>query len=233
MRVNMKRSSRFTWIQLLVVIAVTVLLGILAVAGFKQIGMRGNQSIGVHNCKQIILALQQFAKDHGHQYPDTVPNKLGGGSVATSNDAFRKLIQEEIVRDESIFGCPYGYQPDGNIGAAPRYSKALKPGENHWALAAGQTDTVVGSMPLVFENPVSPSWAPQWNADVCARPGLGRVWPGGQIIIGRNDGSVAMEQLSGDRGVVSPKPVPGGLNTFTQTSPGLPQRVLNIVLPSR
>lgn len=233
MRVNMKRASRFTWIQLLVVIVVTILLGLLALAGFKQIGMRGNQAIGVHNCKQIILAMQQFAKDHDHSYPDSVPNKLVSGSVGTSNDVFRFLIQEEIVRDEAIFGCPYGFKPDGNIGAAPRYRKALEPGENHWALTAGQTDTGVGSMPLVFENPVGNGWPPSWNADVCAQPGLGRVWPGGQIIVGRNDGSVAMEKLSGDRGRVSPKSLSGGLNTFNQVSPGQPQRVLNIVIPAR
>ncbi|HBJ83394.1 MAG TPA: hypothetical protein DDZ88_05870 [Verrucomicrobiales bacterium] len=226
----MKRTAAFTRIELLLVITVIALLGILAVAAFKEIEMRGNQSLGVHHCKQIILALQQYAKVNGHQYPDSVPNKISGGIAATANDAFRVLIQEQIVTDERLFGCPYGYKPDGNIGAAPGYDKALEPGENHWALTAGQTDTTVGSMPLVFENPVSPGWAPQWNADVCARSGPGRVWPGALIIVGRNDGSVAMEKLSGEHGRVSPKPLVGGLDIFTQASSVLPQRVLNIVI---
>ncbi|MDZ4401832.1 type II secretion system protein [Prosthecobacter sp.] len=228
----MKRTAAFTRIELLLVIAVTALLGVLSVAAFKFIEMEGNQATGVHNCKQIILALQQFAKDHGHQYPDSVTNKFTGGTSPTSNDAFRFLIQEQIVKDEHIFGCPDGFKPDGNIGAAPRYSKALEPDENHWALTAGQTDTGVGSMPLVFENPVSNSWAPYWNADVCARSGLGRVWPGALIIVGRNDGSVGMEKMSGEHGLVSPKPLIDGLDIFTQASSGQPQRVLNITLPS-
>ena len=223
----MERTTAFTRIELLLVIAVMALLGILAVAAFKFIEMKGNQAMGVHNCKQIILAMQQFAKDHDHQYPDSVTNKHEGGLAASANDAFRFLIQEQIIQEERIFGCPDGFRPDGNIGAAPRYRKALEPSENHWALTAGQTDTTVGSMPLVFENPATNGWPPQWHADVHAQSHRGRVWSGCQIIIGRNDGSVAMEKLSEKHG--SPNPLVDGMDIFTQASSGQPQGVLNII----
>ncbi|MDP1588730.1 MAG: type II secretion system protein, partial [Prosthecobacter sp.] len=106
----MKRTAAFTRIELLLVITVIALLGILAVAAFKSIEMKGNQAMGVSNCKQIILALHQFAKSHGHQYPDSVTNKHTGGLAVTSNDAFRFLIQEQIVKEERIFGCPVGFK---------------------------------------------------------------------------------------------------------------------------
>lgn len=227
----MKHTPALTRIELLIAIAAFVLLAVLITAGYKAIEMRGSEEKGVGNCKQIILALQQFAKEHDHHYPDSVPDKFAGGLAATSNDAFGSLIRKEIVSEESIFGCPHGFMPDGNIGTAPKYREALKPGENHWALTAGQTDTAPGSMPLVFENCRSSGWPPYWNADVTAQPHVGRTWPGGRIIIGRNDGSVAMEQLSGDHGMVSPKSLPGGLDIFVQASDMLPQRVLNIVVP--
>ena len=88
----MKRTAAFTRIELLLVIAVFAILGILAVAAFKFIEMEGNQARGVSNCKHIILALHMFAKDHDHQYPDSVTNKHDGGLAVTSNDAFRFLI---------------------------------------------------------------------------------------------------------------------------------------------
>ncbi|MDZ4404925.1 type II secretion system protein [Prosthecobacter sp.] len=225
-----KRNHAFTLIELLVVITIIAILASLAVPAFTMVQTQGNQMKGVNNCKQIILSLKQFSKDNNSQYPDSVTNSMTGGVAATSNDAFRFLIQEQIVQDERIFGCPAGFNPDNNLGTAPGYGMALTPGENHWALTAGQTDTTQGNMPMVFENPVSSGWPPQWNADVAGQIKPGRTWPGGKIIIGRNDGSVAVEALNGKRGTVGPKVMAGGMDTFTQASQGIPQRVLNVIL---
>ncbi len=227
-----KRNHAFTLIELLVVITIIAILASLAVPAFTMVQTQGNQMKGVNNCKQIILSLKQFSKDNNSSYPDSILNPLTGGVANTSNDAFRFLVQEQIVTDERIFGCPAGYNTMDNnsLGAAPSFGQALLPGENHWAMTAGQTDTTQGNMPMVFENPVTQGWPPQWNADAAGQIKPGRTWPGGKIIIGRNDGSVAVEALNGKRGTVGPKQMAGGMDTFTQASQGQPQRVLNIIL---
>ena len=165
-----KRNHAFTLIELLVVITITAILAGLAVPAFSFMAQtQENQMKGINNCKQIILSLKQFSKDNGSYYPDSVQNPVTGGMAQNANDAFRFMIQEQIVADERIFGCPAGYTPNNDIGQAPSYGNALMPGENHWAMTSGQTDTSVGSMPLVFENPATNSWPPVWNADVAGQ----------------------------------------------------------------
>ncbi len=235
-----KNNHAFTLIELLVVITIIAILASLAVPAFTMVQTQGNQMKGVSNCKQIIASLKLFSKDNNSMYPDMVNNQssgggggggmAGGGMATTSNAAFRRLIYEQIVTDERIFGCPAGYNPDANIGVPPGYGMALLAGENHWAMTSGQTDTTPGNMPIVFENPANIGWPPMWNADVAGQIKPGRTWPGGKIIIGRNDGSVAVEPLSGKKGMVGPKMMAGGLNIFTQAAPGQRQIVLNIQL---
>ncbi|WP_395736783.1 type II secretion system protein [Prosthecobacter sp.] len=231
---NTERNQAFTSTELLVTLAVIGILSILVLpACSKMAETQERQMKGVNNCRQIILSMKQFSKDHDSQYPDSVQNPITGGMAQNANDAFRMLIQEQIVNDERIFGCPAGYNPDNNIGQAPSYANALMPGENHWSMTAGQKDTSEGSMPLVFENPATVGWPPQWNADVAGQIQPGRTWPGGKIIIGRNDGSVAVETLAGTTGKVGPKILPGGTNMFVQASKGLPERVLPVVYNGR
>lgn len=224
-----KRNHAFTLIELLVVITIIAILAGLAVPAYNYVQMLANQTRGVNNAKQVIMSMKLFSKEHNTQYPDTVPNPLTGALAQNANDAFRLMIQEKIVTDERIFGCPAGFNPDSNLGQSPGYDLALLPGENHWAMTGGLTDTVAGNMPLVFENPANLNWPPQWNADLAGKVAAGRTWTGGKIIIGRNDGSVAVETLSDTKGMVGPRVMAGGTNLFTQASDGIPQRILPIV----
>ena len=225
-----KRNHAFTLLELLVVITIIAILAGLAVPAYNMVQTMANQAKGVNNARQIILAMKMFSKEHNSQYPDSVNNPLTGSLAQNANEAFRLMIQEKIVTDESIFGCPAGFNPDGNLGLSPNYGYALLPGENHWAITAGQTDATVGNMPLVFENPATPSWPPLWNANLAGKIGPGRTWTGGRIIIGRNDGSASVETLADTKGMVGPKGMAGGLNLFTQASDGIPQRVLPVVI---
>ena len=224
-----KRNHAFTLIELLVVITIIAILAGLAVPTYNAVQRMASQTRGVNNARQIIVAMKLFAKEHNSQYPDTVPNPQTGSLAQNANDAFRLMILEKIVSDERIFGCPAGFNPDGSLGQSPSYGNALMPGENHWSMTAGQTDTTAGNMPLVFENPASPSWPPLWNADLAGKIAPGRTWTGGKIIIGRNDGSVAVEALASQNGMVGPQIMAGGMNLFMQASDGIPQRVLQVV----
>lgn len=225
------RNRGFTLIELLVVITIIAILASLAVPTFNVIQDKANQMKGTNNCRQIIMAMKLFASDNSGIYPDSVTNPQTGSTAQSANDAFRMLIQEELLPDERIFGCPSSkYLPDGNIGQAPVYGLALEPGENHWAMTRGQTESAVGTMPMVYENPVSPSWPPLWNCDAAGTLAPGRAWRGGKIIIGLNDNSVNVEKLASKSGAsVGPAMRQGGMNLFTQASPNQPQQILNVV----
>lgn len=224
------RNRGFTLIELLVVITIIAILASLAVPTFNVIQDKANQMKGSNNCRQIIMAMKVFASDENGLYMDSVTNPLTGGFAQNANDAFRILIQEQLLPDERIFGCPASrFEPDGNIGVAPQFAMALMGGENHWAMTQGQSQSSVGSIPLVFENPVSPSWPPMWNCDAAGNPIPGRAWRGGKIIVGLNDGSVKVEKLAAKQGAaVGPELQNGGMNIFTQPTQGQMVQILNI-----
>lgn len=226
-----KLQRGFTLIELLVVITIIAILASLAVPTFNVIQDMANQTSTSNNCRQIIMSMKIFANDNNSIYPDTYNNPQTGGMAITSNDAFRVLIQEDIIQDERIFGAKASkFQPDGNIGTAPSFDKALLAGENHWALTQGQTTSSNGIMPLVFENPIAPSWPPQWNCDAAGQPKEGRAWRGGKIIVGRNDNSVNVETLATKKGpAVGPRALSGGFDIFTMASQNQPQQVLQIL----
>jgi hypothetical protein len=167
------------------VIAITLVVGSLR-SPISHFGQRARQSAASGNCKQIVTALRIYATEHGGKYPDAI-----APLPTSSNQAFRTLIREEVFQDERVFGCQLSrFVPNGKIGGAPDYSQALEPGENHWAMTKGVTDQSPASMPLVFENPKVPSWPPVWDTKLQGKPGKGRVWKGGKIIVGFNDTSV-------------------------------------------
>jgi len=227
--IHMKKPNNrgFTLIELLVVITIIAILASLAVPAFNSVQRQGNQMKGVSNCKQVVVSMKQFATRYNSQYPDSVQNPYTGGTAMNANDAFRFMIQEQVVTDERIFGCPAGYNPDSNIGTPPNYGMALGNNENHWALTQGLTDTSAGNVPLVYENVAALSWPPQWNANVAGQIRPGRTWPGGQVIIGRNDGGAEVVDLNGKIGMVTVKQMAGGMDLFTQATPGQVQQVLN------
>jgi prepilin-type N-terminal cleavage/methylation domain-containing protein len=207
----------FTLIELLVVITIIAILAGLAVPAFNQVQERARLMQGSSNCRQILISLKSFAGDNNGNYPD-------GDKAAdpqSSNDAFRLLFKRGLLEDERAFTCASSpYEPDNNIGEAPDYDEALKAGENHWALTKGLSDSSSGNAPLVFENPVGgASWPPMWNCNAAGQKKEGRAWKSGKIIVGRNDGSVAGEQLESVKGDSVPlKSVSNGKDLFTMFS---------------
>lgn len=166
-----------------------------------------------NNCRQILISLKTYSADHDGMYPEGT----------TANDAFRKLIKGGLLDDELPFSCPSSpYHPDNNIGDAPDYVEALRPGENHWAMTRGLTERAPGDTPLVFENPLHASWPPYWDATFSWTSKSGRAWPSGSIIVGRNDGSVGSQKLEvgrEHRERVTLTPTKNGKNLFDLAGP--------------
>jgi len=198
----------FTLIELLVVITIIAILAGLALPTFTKIQEKGNMTKAISNCRQIITVLRIYSSDNNGNYPDAASTDDssggaggaggggGGGGSQNSNDVFRRLFMAAAIDNEGIFGCPSSRDgnPDGNIGTSPGYDEAVKPGENHWAMTAGLSDSASGTYPIVYENPSGGAWpAPTWNADAAGTGALGRTWSGGKVIIGMNDSSVLTE----------------------------------------
>lgn len=208
----MNDRQRFTRVELAVGVLAAALLTLMVVSCKPQsrFAARGNITRGISNCRQIVLALKLYASDHHGKYPDA---HLTG--TKTANAAFRLMFEKEVIDSEAIFGCPESpFEPDGVIEdpyigpVSTRFGKAVTPGENHWAMTAGVTDAMQGGIPLVYENPVSATWPPKWNADAKAKPVRGRSWTTG-IIVGMNDGSASIQPLASSSGsAVGLKPDP-------------------------
>ena len=158
---------------------------------------RGSKIRAVGNCRQIILCLEQYAIDHESRYPDGQ-----AGEFRSSNHVFREVYRDEIAMDERIFGCPASpFNPDNEMGRPPKLEKTLEPGECHWMLLRSQTAKVHPKTPIVIENALGTSWPPMWEYQRWFGKTLhkrGRSWHGREIIIGRNDGSVAIVKLRSD-----------------------------------
>jgi prepilin-type N-terminal cleavage/methylation domain-containing protein len=194
-----KQNTRrgFSLLELLVVITIIGLLAGMAMSAIQSAQVSAHLATATHNSKQIVIALKAYAADHHGLYPDARRDN----PPATANDAFRMLFQNGSIKDERIFTSPVSaFQPDGDFGSAPEFEKALEAGENHWCLVKGHSDATDGNAPLVFENPVSTSWPPAWNASMAGRPVDGRAWSGGRIIVARNDGSSGPERLESSEG---------------------------------
>jgi prepilin-type N-terminal cleavage/methylation domain-containing protein len=202
----------FTLIELLVVITIIAILAGLALPTFTKIQEKGNMTKAISNCRQIITVLRIYSSDNGGNYPDNAATADagaggagggGGGGTQNSNDVFRQLFVAGSIDTEAIFGCPASKDgnPDGNIGTAPGYDEAVKPGENHWAMTAGLSDSASGTYPLVYENPSGGAWPePTWNADAAGLGTSGRTWSAGKVIIGMNDSSVGTEATTSPKG---------------------------------
>jgi len=174
-----------------------------------------------NNCRQIIMCLKIWANDNNGVFPDaSMP------LPKSSNQAFRRLFQDEITQEERIFGASYSpFKPDNYIGVAPSFSRALEPGENLWAMVAGLKADINGTFPLIFESPLNVEWPLQWRVDRQKDPVRGWTWARGKLVIGRSDMSVNVVTLVKKDGVMV---LPDSLQKLFGGQSELPLRILNI-----
>lgn len=136
------------------------------------------------------MAMKAYAADNAGKYP----------TGRTANEAFRELIRADILQDERVFGCTFSrYVPDNDVGEAPDFAKAVGPGENHWMLVDGLTDSSLAWSPVVFENAIEATWPPVWDGSPYEKVRKrGQTWKRGKIVIGQNDNSVSVLKVGGE-----------------------------------
>src|ERR1700732_2688589 len=108
MTMKKKTTAAFTLIELLVVIAIIAILASIALPVFTSVQIKGAQTKGLSNAKQIGLALRLYASDNNGTYPSYLVDANGVATtnpptpVVSSNDAFCQLFPT-YVKSESIF----------------------------------------------------------------------------------------------------------------------------------
>jgi len=188
----MNRTVAIRWARracVLVGVVGLILLGMSVLAYRHVVADRANQMRAINNLRQISMSLKVYAADHNGEYP----------TGRTANEAFRRLLQTDILEDERLFGCPLSpFVPDGEIGEAPDFPRAVGTGENHWMLVDGLNDNSPGHLPAVFENALDTSWPPVWDGSAFDKVrARGQTWKGRKVIVGLNDNSVNVERLTG------------------------------------
>jgi hypothetical protein len=193
--------------RILFVIVLGLFLFALIIPTQGRMTDKAYQMKATSNCRQVMMAMKAYAADNVGKYP----------TGRTANELFRELIRGDILQDERIFGCPFSrYVPDDNMGLAPSYDKAVRPGENHWMVVDGLKDDSPALTPLVFENALEATWPPYWDGSAYGKVRQrGQTWKKGKIILGLNDNSVSVEKLGGkDLKRQTVQPGPDGKSIF-------------------
>lgn len=200
------------------VIAVLVTALLLGVAGWMKLMEKGDQMKQTEHGRQLYHALIGWAVDHEGFLPDH-----GLGNEATANQAFRRLLQDGLLHDETVFGgIRSPYTGDKKIGAAPDFAEAAGAGENHWMLVGGLTLKAPGTTPFFFENAVAPTWPPVWKDGWFITRERGRSWHG-QVMVYRMDGSLGLELLQ-----ASPQGLTLPASAYPEAWQSRPPRILDV-----
>jgi hypothetical protein len=175
-----------------VVIVVLLMFGVgLLWPVFVLLDQQACQTSVTNHARQTIIAMKIWSQENNGAYPDSAFQER-----PTANQVFRKLIQDDIVMDERIFGSKVSFfNGDGKIGAAPAFDQAVQAGENHWMITAGLNTKSPREMPFIFENAISSTWPLRWFSSHQDKLIRGRVWRNGKIIVGFHDNSVSVVDL--------------------------------------
>ncbi len=189
-------SAAFTLIELLVVITIIGILAGIALPVFNSVQVRGSQTKGLAQAKQIGLALKLFAGDNDGVYPKVgVPTLLAAAN--TANDCFAPLFPT-YTTSEAIFGnklSAYQTSTPDNVIDNPytgQRQNSLKKGENVYGYMMGLSDASNPVSPLVFDGPAS-----QTGTYTQTQSAKGGVWSGTKTIVIHLDNSGGLDTLSG------------------------------------
>ena len=98
---KMNKKIGFTLIELLVVIAIIAILAAMLLPALSRARENARRAICTSHLKQIGLALEMFADDHGEYYP------LCGGTIDWGEDPPGWMEQlYPYINNKSIYQCP-------------------------------------------------------------------------------------------------------------------------------
>lgn len=144
--------------------------------------------------RQILRAIKTHSEIHLKPYPDG----------KSSNEMLRPIVTAGLAQEYHFGGSGTDYRADRNIGSPPDFQGALEPGECSWAMVRGMSLEDPGHLALIFDAPEDQTWPPVWDPSHGGRPHLRRNEGKLSIVIGRNDGSVAIEKLASHEGTRVP-----------------------------
>ncbi len=135
---------------------------------------KGKMIKAMENQKGIYVMLAAWAQDNDAAFPN---------EPLDANANFRVLFQARLMDVETLFGIPGdGWcqegKPDGKIGDAPDFSKALEPGELSIAYVAGHDAASSSLSPLMISG-AGPATA--WIMGVGPKP-AGAVFRGPVVV---------------------------------------------------
>jgi len=115
-RPNVKRSSAFTLVEIMIVVAIIALLAAIAVPGFLRARKRSQASKILNDLRMIDSAVDQYAIE---------TNKTSGATVAIT-DWTNYLKKGSVLYNTGadLFGAGYGPQTVDSLPAVPASSKA-------------------------------------------------------------------------------------------------------------
>ncbi len=225
-------AAAFTLIELLVVITIIGILAGIALPVFNTVQIKGSQTKGLAQAKQIGLALKVFAGDNDGVYPrNGVPTAMTA-EPGDANVAFAALFPQ-YTQSETIFGNKLsayqtGSGPDNVIDATFVFGhpKTLKAGENVYSYMSQLTDASNPACPLVFDAPSvdKKTYAVQPSAK-------GGVWSGLKAVVVYLDNHGTVENLDPTTHTVKMKDTDG--NDVNMLDTGANQNLVsgtNIVL---
>ncbi len=103
----------FTLIELLVVIAIIAILAAILFPVFARAREKARQSSCLSNCKQIALALLQYAQDYDERFPRHCDN--GGPALTGSQDCWLGVLTP-YIKNTQVWYCPSQTTSNWNYG---------------------------------------------------------------------------------------------------------------------
>ena len=108
MKQTQAKSRAFTLIEILIVVAVLLVLGLVVVPSLMQARARAKRINCTGNLKMLGLASKVWAIDHGDRFPQEVPLAEGGAmeAVSAGDLAFVYQVMSNELSTPFVLTCP-------------------------------------------------------------------------------------------------------------------------------